>query len=70
VAYREYKVEVVTESGCSTVVFGASAFPARRLEEYLSDQAKDGWQLAFMVVETRRFLLFWGREAVVVVLGR
>jgi hypothetical protein len=54
-AYREYKVEIVTESGCSTVVFGASAFPAERLSRYL---------------ETRRFLLFWAREAVIVTLGR
>jgi hypothetical protein len=69
-AYREYKVEVVTEGGCSTVVLGASAFPAERLSRYLTEQARDGWQLAFMVVETRRFLLFWAREAVIVTLAR
>lgn len=69
-AYREYKVEIVTESGCSTLLFGASAFPAERLGHYLTEQAKDGWQLAFMVVETRRFLLFWAREAVIITLGR
>lgn len=69
-AYSEYKVEIVTESGCSTLLFGASAFPADRLGQYLTEQARDGWQLAFMVVERRRFLLFWAREAVVVTLGR
>lgn len=69
-AYSEYRVEIVTESGCSTLLFGASAFPAERLEQYLTEQARDGWQLAFMVVERRRFLLFWAREAVVVTLGR
>lgn len=69
-AYGEYKVEIVTEGGCGTLLLGASAFPADRLERYLTEQAKEGWQLAFMVVETRRFLLFWAREAVIVTLGR
>jgi hypothetical protein len=69
-AYREYRVDVVTESGCSTVIFGASAFPAEPLSRYLTEQAKEGWQLTFMVVETRRFLLFWAREAVIVTLAR
>jgi len=69
-AYSEYKVEVVTESGCGTLVFGASVFPADRLEEFLTRQAKDGWQLVFMLVESRRFMLFWTREAVIVTLAR
>ena len=36
----------------------------------LNKQAAEGWQLAFMVLEQKRFWLFWQREAAIVTLGR
>ena len=42
----------------------------REDEETLNKEAADGWQVVFMVVEQKRFLLFWTREAVIITLGR
>ena len=49
---------------------GGFGFPIQALENYLNEQAADGWEVVFQVVERRRFLLFWQREAVIVTLGR
>jgi|TARA_B100000315_G_scaffold191945_1_gene182310 hypothetical protein len=32
--------------------------------------AAEGWQVVFQVIESKRFMLFWTREAVLVTLGR
>ena len=49
---------------------GASGVPIQKMEAELNKQAQDGWQLAFQIVEQKRFLLFWKREAVIITLGR
>lgn len=69
-AYREYKVMIVTESGCGTMLLGAAAIPIKALEDTLNREAAQGWQMVFQTVESRRFMLFWSREAVIVTLGR
>jgi hypothetical protein len=43
--------------------------PIKKIEQTLNQQAKMGWQVVFQVIEKRRFLLFWSREAMVVTLG-
>lgn len=68
--YDEYKVIYVTEGGCGTLLLGSSGLPLKRLEATLNQEAADGWQLAFQVIEQKRFWLFWSREAVIVTLGR
>ncbi len=68
--FTEYKVIVVCESGCSTLLVGAAALPTDILQERLNQEAKNGWQCVFQIVERRRFLLFWTREAVVCTLAR
>ncbi len=68
--YHEYKVIVICESGCSTVLLGAAALPVDLLERRLNEEARAGWTPIFQVIEQRRFLLFWTREAVVVTLAR
>jgi hypothetical protein len=40
------------------------------MEQALNKEAAEGWQVVFQVVEERRMLLFWKREAVVITLGR
>jgi hypothetical protein len=44
--------------------------PLKKLEDMLNEEAADGWQVVFMVMEQKRFMLFWTREAAVVTLGR
>jgi len=69
-AFREYKVLHVAEGGCGTIFLGASGLPLKRIEVELNKHAAEGWQLAFMVIEMKRFWLFWTREAAIITLGR
>jgi len=68
--FKEYKVEIVTEGGCGTIFLGSSGLPIKRLEATLNEAAAEGWQLAFQVIEKKRFWLFWSRETVILTLGR
>lgn len=68
--YKEYKVIRVSESGCATILLGSSLLPVDILQKRLNAEARQGWQVVFMVVEKARFLLFWTRESLVVTLGR
>jgi hypothetical protein len=69
-AFKEYKVMQVSEGAIGTIFLGASGMPLDKLEETLNEEAKDGWQLVFQVIESRRFWLFWSRETVILTLGR
>ena len=68
--YNEYKVLYIAEGGCGTVLLGASGLPLKKIESTLNEQAASGWQVIFQVIESKRFMLFWTREAMVVTLGR
>lgn len=68
--FKEYKVIRVSENGCATVFLGSSVLPTDILEKKLNREAKDGWQVVYMVVEHARHLLFWQRESLIVTLGR
>ncbi len=68
--FDEYKVIHVVEGGCGTLLLGSSGLPLKKLESTLNREAADGWQVVFQVIENKRFLLFWSREAVIVTLGR
>ena len=68
--FTEYKVVHIVEGGCGTLLLGSSGLPLQKLEAELNKYAQDGWQVVFQVLEQKRFLLFWNREAVIVTLGR
>ncbi|RXJ74618.1 DUF4177 domain-containing protein [Veronia nyctiphanis] len=68
--FKEYKVVHVVEGGCGTILLGASGIPVQKMEAELNTLAQDGWQVVFQVIEKKRFLLFWAREAVIITLGR
>lgn len=69
-AFSEYKILHITEGGLGTIILGASGLPLKKLETVLNKEVADGWQLVFQLVEQKRFLLFWKREAVIITLGR
>ena len=69
-SYKEYKVVYVAEGGCSTIFLGASKLPLKKIENLLNKHAKEGWQLVFQVMESKRFWLLWNREAAIITLGR
>lgn len=68
--YTEYKVIHVAEGGCGTILLGSSGLPLKHIESTLNQEAADGWQLVFQVLEQKRFWLFWTREAAILTLGR
>ncbi|MBF0141635.1 MAG: DUF4177 domain-containing protein [Magnetococcales bacterium] len=68
--FKEYKIIHIVEGGCGTIFLGASSLPLQKIEAELNSQAAQGWQVVFQIIEKKRFLLFWTREAMVVTLGR
>ena len=68
--YREYKVIHIVEGGLGTIFLGASGLPLKKMEDVLNREAAEGWQVVFQLVEQKRFMLFWQREAVIITLGR
>jgi hypothetical protein len=68
--YQEYKIIHVAEGGCGTVFLGSSGLPLKKLEATLNEEAANGWNVVFQVLENKRFMLFWSREAVILTLGR
>ena len=69
-AFTEYKIIHVVEGGLGTIFLGASGLPLKKMEKILNQEAKEGWQVVFQLVEQKRFMLFWQREAVIITLGR
>ncbi len=67
---REYKVEVVVEGVLGSLVFGASKLPVKKMEERMNELGRQGWDVTFMVIEKKRLLLFWEREAAVITYSR
>lgn len=70
VTRRHFRVEVVTEGALGTLLLGASRIQAHKLEAVLNRYGAEGWDLSFMVVEKRRFLLLWTREAAIVTFSK
>lgn len=67
---KEYKVVVYREGLFSSVIFGAAKLNPKRFTDFLNEHADDGWRVVTMERETRRLLLFWEREAFLVILER
>ncbi|MFA5233611.1 MAG: DUF4177 domain-containing protein [Sulfurimonas sp.] len=68
--FKEFKVLHVVEGGMGTIFLGSSGIPIRKMEATLNEHAASGWQMVFQIVEKKRFLLFWQREAVIITLGK
>ncbi|MGX5174810.1 DUF4177 domain-containing protein [Aliikangiella sp. IMCC44653] len=68
--FKEYKVVHIAEGGCGTILLGASGMPLKKIEAELNALAAEGWQMVFQVIERKRYLLFWSREAAIITLGR
>ena len=66
----EYKIELIQENSIATVFLGASKLPLEMIEEALNRNGAEGWELVFQTVESRRFWLFWTKEAVIITFAR
>lgn len=68
--FKQYKVVHIVEGGLGTIFLGASGIPIKKMEVALNEHAAGGWQMAFQIIEKKRFLLFWQREAVIITFGK
>jgi hypothetical protein len=66
----EYKVIIYQEGLLGSLVLGQSKVDPERFTAFLNRHADDGWRVVTMEREARRTLLFWQREAFMVVLER
>ena len=67
---REQKVVTVKEGALSTLLFGASKLPLKKMEEVMNDHGSQGWDVSFQVIEKHRLFLFWTREAIIITFVR
>ena len=65
-----YKLEVITEGRLGALLFGGSNLPTQKIERTLNDADASGCELAFMVVESVRNVIFWKRQRVVITLKK
>ena len=66
----EYKVVIYQEGMLGSLILGGSKVDPIRFSEFLNIQAQQGWRVQTMEKDIRRMLLFFKREAYVVVMGR
>lgn len=66
----EYKVVIYQEGMLGSLLFGASKVDPVKFTAFLNELAQDGFRVVTMEKDIRRMLLFWKREAYVVILGR
>lgn len=66
----EYKVVVYQEGMLGSLLLGGSKVNPVKFSGFLNLNAEEGWRVQTMEKDIRRMLLFWKREAYVVVLGR
>ncbi len=66
----EYKVILYREALLGSILLGESKVDPERFQEFLNKHAALGWRVREIVRENRRTLLFFNREAFVVILER
>lgn len=67
---KEYKVVIYQESLLSSLLFGAAKVNPVNFSAFLNKQTPEGWRVVTMEKDLRRMLLFFKREAYVVILER
>jgi len=67
---KQYRVVVYQEGLLGSLVFGSSKVDPERFSEFLNKHAAQGWRVITMEKDIRRMMLFWSREAYVVVMER
>lgn len=66
----EYKVVLYRESLLGSLLLGESKVDTKKFSNFLNTHAEDGWEVVTMEKEKRRALIFFSREAFLVILRR
>ncbi len=67
---KEYKIVIYSESMLGSLFLGSSKVDPERFSDFLNRNAEQGWRVVTMERESRRMLLFFSREAFMVVMER
>ena len=67
---KEYKAVIYREGLLGSLLFGASKINPVRFTEFLNRNAEQGWRVVTMEKDIARMLLFFRREAYVVIMER
>lgn len=67
---KEYKAVIYQEGMLGSLFLGSSKVDPERFTKFLNHHAKEGWRVVTMEKDIRRMLLFWTREAYLVILER
>ena len=67
---REYKVVLYREGMLGSLFLGSSKVDPERFSDFLNRNAAAGWRVVTMEKESRRMMLFFEREAFLVVMER
>lgn len=67
---KEYKVVLYREGMLGSLFLGSSKVDPERFSEFLNRNAAEGWRVVTMEKESRRMMLFFEREAFLVVMER
>lgn len=70
VTQYEYKVVIYRENILGSLFLGGSKVDPIRFTEFLNRSGAEGWEVKTMEREARRMLLFFEREAFLVVMQR
>lgn len=67
---KEYKVVIYQEGMLGSLILGQSKVDPVRFSEFLNSNAMEGWRVVTMEKDIRRMLLFFKREAFLVLMER
>ena len=67
---KEYKAVIYQENLLSSLVFGSAKINPVKFSDFLNSHASQGWKVVTMAKDQRRMLLFFVREAYVVILEK
>jgi hypothetical protein len=65
-----YKVVIYQEGLLGSMFLGGSKVDPVKFGDFLNRNARDGWRVVTMEKDMRRTLLFWKREAYLVIMER
>ncbi|MCB1651579.1 MAG: DUF4177 domain-containing protein [Alphaproteobacteria bacterium] len=66
----QYKVVIYRESMLGSLLLGGSKVDPIKFSEFLNRNGAEGWEVVTMEREIRRMLLFFSREAFLVVMKK
>ena len=66
----EYKVVIYQEGMLGSLLLGSAKVDPVKFTAFLNQNARQGWRVVTMEKDMRRMLLFWKREAYLVIMER